>query len=130
MYEQSVYVGSTFLGSFVRPAMLVHAERQPPRSYAYFCPACGEVWARCPVTRLHSADGGSGGNRGSVQEWQIQGGYCQLHPGPSPYTVAGSLLLSWEPEYSNYLLSCPMVVKREFEVHLDFLERRLKHDLT
>lgn len=102
MYEQSFYVNDRFLGSVVRPAMLVHAERQPPYSYAYFCPDCGDIWARCSVT-----DSGNDKPR----KWVIQGGYCQLHPGPSPYTVAGSLLLSWEPEYSTLLLSCPDVVK-------------------
>lgn len=117
MYEQSIFIGSTFLGSFVRPAMLVHAERQPPYSYAYFCPTCGEVWARCPTKIL----GGSAENK-----WQIQGGHCQLHPGPSPFTVAGSLLLSWEPEFSQLLLSCPDVVKWEFDRHMEFIERRLQ----
>jgi hypothetical protein len=121
MYEQHFYVEGTFLGSVVRPAMIVHAERQPPYSYVYLCPDCGEVWARCPVKRTDY-------DPPRESKWQVQGGYCRQHPGPSPFTVAGSLLLSWEPEYSNLLLSCPDVVKWEFERHMEFIERRIAND--
>jgi hypothetical protein len=119
MYEQSIYIEGRFLGSFIRPAAIVHAERQQPYSYAYFCPECGEVWARCPVQRI--------GDNLSRSMYQIQGGYCRRHVGPSPFTVAGSLLLSWEPEYSNLLLSCPDVVRWEWKRHNEFFERR-NHD--
>lgn len=119
MYEQSIFVGNRFLGSFVRPAMLVHGERQPPYSYAYFCPDCGEVWARCPTQSVGTTQ---------TEKWQVQGGHCKLHPGPSPFTVAGSLLLSWEPEYSSLLLSCPDVVRYEFDRHMEFNSRRMNSD--
>lgn len=98
------------MGGFVRPAMIVHAERQPPRSYAYFCPHCGEVWARAEVA--------------GCTQWEIGGGYCKEHAGPSPYTVPGSLLLAWELGYNASLLSCPDVVRWEFERHMEFAERR------
>ena len=114
MYDQSIHIEGRFLGSFVRPAAIVHAERQPPYSYAYFCTDCGEVWAKCPVTD----------SNGAVSKWQIQGGQCRKHPGPSPFVVAGSLLLSWEPEYSSLLLSCPDVVQWEYDRHMAFFERR------
>lgn len=123
MYEQHFYAEDRFLGSVVRPAMIVRAERQPPYSYAYFCPKCGELWAKCPVKPL-----GVLGELVEVNQWQIQGGYCRYHPGPSPFTVAGSLLLSWEPEYTNLLLSCPDVVEWECQRHLEFIERRIAND--
>ena len=114
MYEQLAYIGDRLLGSFQRPATIVHAERQPPYSLAYFCPECGDIWARCPVFD----------SNGRRTKWEIGGGYCMLHPGPSPFTVAGSLLLSWEPEYSALLLTLPEVVKWEFDRHMEFFERR------
>ena len=118
MYEQSIYIEDRFLGSFCRPANIIHAERQPPNSYAYFCPTCGEVWARCPTTD----------NNGESRPWQIQGGHCRLHPGPSQFTVAGSLLLAWETEYSALLLSCPDIVRWEFERHMEYYQRRIGND--
>ena|ERR1700758_1576168 len=117
MYEQSIYVNDRFLGSFPRPPVVIHGERQPAYSYAYFCPDCGHIWARCPVTD----------SNGFRNKWTIEGGYCYEHSGPSPFTVAGSLLLSWEPEYSNLLLSCPDVVRWEFDRHMDFIERRIEN---
>lgn len=114
MYEQSIHVEGRFLGSFIRPATIVHAERQPPYSYVYVCPECGDLWARCPVSDTD----------GNMSKFQVQGGYCRKHPGPSPFTVAGSLLLSWEPEYSSLLLSCPDMVLWEFNRHMEFFERR------
>lgn len=114
MYEQSIWVDGKFLGSFVRPPMIVHAERQPPRSLAYFCPHCGQIWARAIVE--------------GCMQWEIGGGYCKEHAGPSPFTVPGSLLLSWEQEYSSLLLSCPDIVRWEMERHIEFIERRIAND--
>lgn len=114
MYKHSLYLGPRFLDSFSRPAPIIHAERQPARSMAYFCPHCGEVWARAVV-------------EGCLQ-WDVSAVYCRDHPGPSPFVVAGSLLLSWDAEYTNCLLNCPDVVKWEFERHMEFYERRIAND--
>jgi len=113
MYDQHFHVEGRFLGSVVRSHVIVHGERQPAYSYAYFCPDCGELWAKCPVTD----------ENGFVNKWQIQGGHCRLHPGPSQFTVAGSLLLAWEPEYSALLLSCPDVVRWEYQRHMEYYDR-------
>jgi hypothetical protein len=110
MFDQGVIVEGRFLGSFIRGLKQVHAQFDPPFSYAYFCPTCGEVWARCPI---------------EGRPFQIQGGYCRKHPGPSPYTVPGSLMLAWEPAYNDLLLSCPDVVAWEFNRHLDYAERNI-----
>ena len=120
MYEQHFYAEGAFLGSVVRPSVIVHGELQSPYSYAYFCPDCGEVWARCrarEIGKFHSA------------KWQVQGGYCRKHPERSnPFSVAGSLMLAWEPEYCELLLSCPDVVKWEFDRHMEFIERKIAND--
>lgn len=114
MYDYRIWIKGEFLGGFPRQAVIVHAERQLPRSLAYFCPHCGKIWARAEV------DG--------CTHWEIGGGYCKDHPGPSPYTVPGSLLLAWEPEYSALLLSCPDVVRWEFQRHMEHYQRRVGND--
>lgn len=121
MFEQHFYIANRFMGSVVRPHVVVHGERQPPYSYAYFCSVCGDVWAKCPV----SEESGEG-HLTSV--YQIQGGCCPAHASESPFVVPGSLMLSWEPEYNALLLSCPDVAKWELECHLDFIEQRIANE--
>lgn len=110
MFTQQVYVEGTFMGSFERGLKQVHAQYDKPFSYAWFCPSCGDVWARALI---------------AGHDYQIQGGYCHRHPGPSPYTVAGSLLLAWDEPFNQLLLSCPDVVVWEARVHLQFASRSL-----
>ena len=119
MYEQHFYIEGEFAGSVARSSSIVHAERQHPYSYAYFCPICGGIWARCPVSEAN----------GNIMKWQVQGGYCRKHPERSnPFSVAGSLMLAWEPEYCELLLSCPDVVKWEMARHLGFIERKIANE--
>lgn len=119
MYKHSVYIRDSqgfFQGTglFTRQYLTIHGEKHAPKGSSYFCPKCGQIWAEVPV---HCSN--------VMEEFQVQGGYCKDHPGPSPFTVAGSLLLSWEPEYSALLLTCPDVVRWEFMRHLEFIERRI-----
>lgn len=116
MYDVHFHVtnrtGDNYLGSCVRGMVRVHAEYQPPYSHAWFCPDCGEVWGRAVVV--------SGRYQG---KFTIEGGQCDRHPGPSPYHVPGTMLLAWDNEFNNLLLSCPDAVKREFDLHIKFYER-------
>lgn len=107
--------GDNYLGSCVRGMIRVHAEYQPPYSHAWFCPDCGEVWGRAVVV--------SGRYQG---KFTIEGGQCDRHPGPSPYHVPGTMLLAWDDEFNNLLLSCPDAVKREFDLHMKFYERNFQ----
>jgi hypothetical protein len=93
----------TCLGAAEDHLRFIHAEAQEPQPYAMFCPTCGEIWAKMPVD-------------GSNREWRIIGGYCEQHPGPSRYTVHGSLMLAWEPELTEILPD--EVIRREFELHM------------
>ena len=117
-YVQHIYVEGGYLGNIPRKKLFIHGELHEPQHYAYFCPSCGNLWARLPVD-------------GTVTEnwWRIVGGYCRKHPERSnPFSVAGSLMLGWEPEYCELLLSCPDVVKWEMARHLEFIERKIAND--
>jgi hypothetical protein len=103
------YVEEQELGGAEDCMRFIHGQAQHPYSYAWFCPACGEVWARAPVS--------------GAEKWIVQGGYCRKHPGPSPFTVAGSLMLSWEPEHNAMIQQLPDALEWEFERHLEFFER-------
>lgn len=112
MFDQAFYVQDLFRGSVTRGLVRVHAEYQKPYSYAWFCPDCGEVWAKAPVTDNHG-----------TSKYTIEGGQCWMHPGPSPYHVPGTMLVAWDDTFNELLLSCPDLVKREFDLHMKFYER-------
>ena len=117
MYETSLWVnnaGDGYLGGFPRTNVRVHAEYQPPYSHAWFCPDCGEVWAKAE-TCVTGTD--------TPNKFTIEGGQCEFHPGPSPYHVPGTMLLAWDEDFNQLLLSCPDAVKREFDLHMKFYER-------
>ncbi|ERR1700740_3406365 len=119
MYETELWAEGKPLGTFPRPLVRVHAEYQPPYSHAWFCPDCGEVWAKAKTYADPDA------STLEYTKYTIEGGQCAKHPGPSPYHVPGTMLIAWDGEFNRLLLSCPMAVKREFELHLKFAERSL-----
>lgn len=86
----------------------VHEELQDPSPYALFCPHCVEIWAKMPV-------------EGSKRNWMVYTVHCENHPGKSPYTIHGSVLLNWETELLKILP--PEMVRREFEVHMKLWEK-------
>ena len=81
-----------------------------PRSKAYFCPDCGDVWCRVAVE-----------GAGQVWlPWLVVTIQCRLHPMSLLYP-AGSLASSYlEPIEVNELP--PEVLKWEFHRHLDFID--------
>jgi len=73
-----------------------------PLSYAYFCPTCGEVWARAVCE-----------NR-PFFVWTVG---CRKHQQYN-FLIAGSLMLPLEPDFNAIL---PLdVLKWELERHIDF----------
>lgn len=67
----------------------------PPRSLAFACPVCGEVWARriiSPATRWFF--------------WSICCSACHAS-NPNALSIPGSIWLSWDREY---LLNLPVSV--------------------
>lgn len=66
-----------------------------PRSYAFFCPVCAEVWAKCPVLPTEA----------TITPYMVWTRCCSSHfrhRGEIP----GSVGLVWDPEYeSNWPLA-------------------------
>lgn len=69
----------------------------PPPSYAFFCPCCGEVWARFPV-QLTGAE-----VSGKMERFQAVTVACRKCPSESAFRVPGELWLSWDAEFSQAL---------------------------
>jgi hypothetical protein len=75
-----------------------------PESLAYFCPTCGEIWARIAVADAI---------------WQTYRAYCEQHPAPW-YMPAGSIILPWVEEMA---ITFPEeVLKREILIYGKELE--------
>ena len=107
MFTQDLYVNDKYLGSCTRDMCIIHAEQQVPYSYAWFCPECGEVWAKAII---------------KGQKFTVEGGYCEKHRSLSPYLVAGSMIVPWDKDFTKALFSLPEALKREFNLYLQFLE--------
>ena len=108
---QHFIVEGRVLGCAERQALFVHAQLQLPTSYAFFCPVCSEVWARCPVV----VEG-----KGDPEPFMVWTLPCRKHP-THQLAVPGSLMLSWEPGFVGVFPD--EVVKWEFDRHLEFYER-------
>lgn len=46
MPERSIFIGPRLIGSDTVPFFYRHGQRISPKSHAFFCPVCGEIWAR------------------------------------------------------------------------------------
>lgn len=77
-------------------------------SRAYFCPTCGEIWARSIIQRPD----------GSPQPFRPITVACRQHW--DPWTIPGSLLAG-ELAYNLNELE-PPAIQREFEIHLTYFE--------
>lgn len=99
-------------GESVRDFTAVHGRSCIPASYAFFCPHCGEIWARARV---------SGGDR-----WMAMTKECEKHTSQLWFDPAGSIWIGYD---LAYVASLPHeVLVREFELHLTAVERALNAD--
>ena len=78
-----------------------------PRSIAYFCPLCGEIWARAVV---------QGSDR-----WSVSHSDCTRCGRWSLISVPGSLWHSWDPNLTQSF-SEP-VLRREWGLAAEFYQR-------
>lgn len=115
MFTQHISVHGAYLGSIRRDLIRVHSDMLRPGSYAYFCPDCGQVWAQALMEKTE----------GKSDKWCVWTVPCREHPGLSPFSVAGSLLLSWEPEYNEALFTSLEITQRELKIHLEFFDRKI-----
>ncbi len=111
-YLRHFVVEGKFFGTVACEKELCHSEYHPPRSIAYFCPKCAEVWARCPV------EGTPNDN-----DWEVTSRVCRKHK-ESHWHTPGILDLPWKPGYFEGFPD-PAVrweFQRELEYHLSQLE--------
>jgi hypothetical protein len=113
MYTQHFFIEGQPVGTASRKQTAIHGEMFAPRSYAYFCPCCGEVWARAPVS-----------NGDWTAPWVVQNIECRKHGGESPFVVPGSMLLTWDNDFNTAAMSLEHVLKWEMNRHLDYMEKK------
>lgn len=106
LHNQDFWAEGKFLGRSQRADELVHGQYRPPPSIAYFCPTCGEVWARVVV---------------AGQEFMVWTMSCRKHQPPFRLTVAGSMLQLWNHDHNASLPRGALL--REVLVHCDWFEK-------
>lgn len=78
------------------------------RGHCYFCPLCGEVWAKATV-------------HGAV--YNVWAAKCDRHPDREIYWEwAGSIWRDWERDFEDAMPR--RVLERELELHMKAAERR------
>lgn len=108
---QHFFAEGKFLGTAERTLEHFHNEVTVPFGYAFFCPVCADVWARCPVVV------------GTVEsKYMVQTISCRKHPAHHNMGVSGSLFLAWDKTFNNLLPD--EAVQRELLVHLDYAEKQ------
>lgn len=71
-----------------------------PRSWAWFCPKCGDVWARRAIPG---------------RPYHVWAALCARHTPPYPEACPGTLFLPLEPIHNTSLPSAAYA--REFDLH-------------
>jgi predicted RNA-binding Zn-ribbon protein involved in translation (DUF1610 family) len=103
--NQTWFISGRTFGPYLAHPLYIKGELHPPRSYAYFCPVCGDVWAR----RIISPD----------TRWLAWSFRCPKHPdAPFWHTVPGSIIPSFLFEELWHDLPLPLK-QREALLHLD-----------
>jgi hypothetical protein len=103
---QSFFVGDEFLGE--SPRGLQHRTNAYPLSIAFFCPSCGDIWARCPVE-------GSPRSR-----WRVAFSACERCDRIDILNLPGSLWLPLDTDFQNALPHAALL--REFHLALKYLD--------
>jgi len=111
MSTQHFYADGRYLGAATRTWEHWHNQVADPVGYAFFCPVCIEIWARCPIE-----------SNGQPALTMVQTISCRKHPAHHGIGVPGSLMLPWDKTFTECLPDD--AVRRELEVHLDYAEKR------
>lgn len=107
---QHFIIEGKYLGQATREKHFVHASLVDPCSLLFYCEACGEVYAKCPV------EGAAPG------PWLAYRKLCRRCDSVFAAQVPGSILLSWD---SDFTAAFPVpVLWWEFERHADWFERK------
>lgn len=107
---QHFIIRGKYLGNAQRQMTSRHSPAQVPTSYAFFCPVCAEVWARCPVEVVE----------GAPEHFMVWTKACSKHF-VHRMEVPGSIYLDWDKDFTE---SFPEgVLREELLLHLDFAEK-------
>lgn len=107
-FQQHFFIEGKHFGTAARSRVWVHGELQAPRSLAYFCPKCAEIWARCPVV-----------GEWSNPDWAVLSMHCKKHNEPT-WQVSGSLSINWDKEYVDAFPEA--VLQWELQRHFDYYD--------
>lgn len=105
---QTIIVRDVPYAALPRPPERIHEEWQAPRSYAWACPKCGDIWARAVV---------------AMQPFMFFSHPCEAHSDalPPSLIIGGSLWLPLQNGF-NQTLSRELLI-REFQLHLNHVEK-------
>lgn len=67
----------------------IHNEHPPPLSLAFFCPQCGDIWARRVIT--------------PATPWNVLTRECRKHKAPRYCEPEGSVWIAYNTEYVKNL---------------------------
>jgi len=114
-FTQSFIVEGRYLGQASRGLLSVAGGAIVPPSYAFFCGDCADLWARCPVETPRSL---------SQCDWMVWKRPCRRCLTSRGGGIPGSLMLPWEPDFNQALLTAADAVEWEFNRHLEWAERK------
>lgn len=97
------FSGSQYLGQGMLRLTFIKGELERPISRAFFCPICGEVWARVVVE--------------GASEFQSYTRTCARHDPRWSIEIPGSIWISWDRDFQDAFPS--EALKREVRLHLD-----------
>lgn len=87
-YIRHFFVKGNWLGTVELYDVQVHEELHPPGSEAYFCPTCGDVWARFPVIDKMT---------NKTIKYLARAVHCEKDGG------TGELYAPWNPDFTSSL---------------------------
>ena len=110
-YSGSIFVRDEYLGTFHYDSGDA-AYGWNRAGLAFFCPTCGEIWARVVAANAS----------GRPQEFSVLRAHCEQHK--DPWDIPGSIL---RESFANRLGDLPFpALRRELTLHLNYYEKN--HD--
>lgn len=109
-FQQHFIVHGEYLGFGLRSLDKRGPFPTVPSSLAYFCPYCGEVWARFPVERVAGS--------GHYERFQSDVAVCSRCSEPHSSRAPGSIWRSFDPEFTSSFPHAALL--RELRVLLNF----------
>lgn len=109
MYRQAFTIHGQPYGGGLREEVFVRGELQTPWSTAFFCPHCGEIWAKATIPGAR---------------FRVYTHPCEKHPSQTPVwvnEVPGSVFLTHDRDYEDSLPE--EVWRRELDLAFEHILR-------